>query len=85
MDDGLCDYQLQVARLRLTKDNDDVLILVQIREIPDDKLTLLLRQILCNKEVMKWPDDPIGQDLFWGNSRVKLRRPPRVDRRYENA
>ena len=82
MDDGLCDYQLHVARMRLTKDNDDVLIL---GEITDDKMTLLLRQILCHKKVMKWPDDPVGQDLFWGNVRVKLRKPARVDRRYENV
>ena len=85
MDDGLCDYQLHVARMRLTKDNDDVLILVQLGEIPDDKVTLLLRQILCHKEVMKWPDDPVGQDLFWGNLRVKLGKPSQVDRRYENV
>ena len=85
MDDGLCDYQLHVARMRLTKDNDDVLILVQLGEIPDDKMTLLLRQILCHKKVMKWPDDPVGHDLFWGNLRVKLRKPTRVDRRYENV
>ena len=85
MDDGLCDYQLHVARMRLTKENDDVLILVQLGDIPDDKMTLLLRQILCNKEVIKWPDDPVGQDLFWGNLRFKLRKPTRVDRRYENV
>ena len=85
MDDGLCDYQLHVARMRLTKDNDDVLILVQLGEIPDDKMTLLLRQILCHKKVMKWPEDPVGQDLFWGNLRVKLHKPVQVDRRFENV
>ncbi|XP_072044938.1 toll-like receptor 2 [Amphiura filiformis] len=36
MDDRWCHYQLQIAHMRLELD-DDVLILVQIGEIPDDK------------------------------------------------
>ena len=71
LDDGLCNFQLQVARMRLTRDNDDVLILVQLGEIPDDKMTLLLRQILCYKERMMWPDDPVAQEMFWGQAQDK--------------
>ncbi|XP_072045042.1 uncharacterized protein [Amphiura filiformis] len=85
MDDGWCHYQLQIAQMRLVRENDDVLILVQIGEIPDDKKTMLLRQILRNKEVLKWTEDPIGQELFWNQLRMELRKPARVDRRFEEV
>ncbi|XP_072044939.1 toll-like receptor 2 type-2 [Amphiura filiformis] len=77
MDDRWCHYQLQIAHMRLELD-DDVLILVQIGEIPDDKKTTLLCQILRNKEVLKWTDDLIEQELFWNRLKMKLRKPPRV-------
>ncbi|XP_072048234.1 uncharacterized protein [Amphiura filiformis] len=83
MDDGWCHYQLHFARMRMVMDNADVLILVQIGEIPDHKKTLLLRQLLCYKEVLKWPEDPIGQELFWNQLKMKLRKPVRVDHRYD--
>ncbi|XP_072047051.1 toll-like receptor 2 [Amphiura filiformis] len=79
MDDGWCHYQLHFARMRMVMDNADVLILVQIGEIPDRKKTLLLRQLLCYKEVLNWPEDPIGQELFWNQLKMKLRKPVVVD------
>ena len=85
MNDGWCHYQLQIARMRLVRDNEDVIILVQIGQIPEDNKTLLLRQILCNKEVLIWSEDPIRQLLFWNRLKMKLRRPARVDRRYEEV
>ncbi|XP_072016242.1 uncharacterized protein [Amphiura filiformis] len=85
MDDGWCHYQLQIARMRLVMDNEDVLILVQIGEIPDHKKTFLLRQILQNKEVLKWTEDPIGQELFWNKLKMELRKPARVNRRFEEV
>ena len=84
MADGMCDFQLHIAQNRLIKEGRDVLILVFLEEIPDAKKTLLLRQILCtNKTVFKWPQDPLGKDLFWRRLRVELKRPVRIDRRFE--
>ncbi|XP_072046825.1 toll-like receptor 2 type-2 [Amphiura filiformis] len=83
MDDGWCHYQLHFAQMRMVTDNVDVLILVQIGEIPDCKKTLLLRQLLCYKEVLKWTEDPDGQRLFWNQLKMKLRKPVRVDRRFD--
>ncbi|XP_072014779.1 toll-like receptor 2 [Amphiura filiformis] len=85
MDDGWCNYQLQIAQMRLVKDNEDVIILVQIGEIPEDNKTFLLRQILLNKEVLMWTEDPIGQELFWNKLRMELRKPSRFNRRFENV
>ncbi|XP_072046677.1 uncharacterized protein [Amphiura filiformis] len=83
MDDGWCHYQLHFARMRMVTDKADVLILVQIGEIPDRKKTLLLRQLLCYKEVLKWPEDLVGQELFWNQLKMKLRKPVRVDHRFD--
>ena len=84
MADGMCDFQLHIAQNRLIKEGRDVLILVFLEEIPDAKNTLLLRQILCtNKIVLKWPQDPLGKDLFWRRLREELKRPVRIDRRFE--
>ena len=84
MADGMCDFQLHIAHNRLIEEGRDVLILVFLDEIPDAKKTLLLRQILCtNKAVLKWPQDPLGKDLFWRRLREELKRPVRIDRRFE--
>ena len=84
MADGMCDFQLHIAQNRLIKEGRDVLILVFLEEISDAKRTLLLRQILCtNKTVLKWPHDPLGKDLFWRRLQEELKRPVRVDRRFE--
>ena len=84
MADGMCDFQLHIAHNRLIKEGRDVLILVFLEEIPDAKKTLLLRQILCtNRTVLKWPQDPLGKDLFWRRLREELKRPVRIDRRFE--
>ena len=84
MADGMCDFQLHIAQNRLIKEGRDVLILVVLDDIPDTKKTLLLRQILCtNKTVLRWPQDPLGKDLFWRRLREELKRPVRIDRRFE--
>ena len=84
MADGMCDFQFHVAQNRLIKEGRDVLILVFLDDIPDAKKTLLLRQILCtNKTVLKWPQDPLGKDLFWRCLREELKRPVRIDRRFK--
>ena len=85
MDNGWCNYQVQIAQMRLVKDNEDVTILVQVGEIPDNKKTLLLRQILRTKGVLMWKEDPIGQELFWKQLKMKLRKPMRIDRRVQDV
>ena len=84
MTDGMCNFQLEVAYTRLIKEGRDVLILVFLEDIPDVKLTMLMRQILCNcRAVLKWPEGALGRDLFWQTLREELKRPVQVDRRYE--
>ena len=75
-----CYQEMQMAHMRLLDDNLDVLVLVLLNEIPENKMTLLLRKILCRKEHLKWPKDRAGQRLFWQRLREELKSPVQVDR-----
>ena len=75
-----CYQEMQMAQMRLLDDNLDVLVLVLLNEIPDNKMTLLLRKTLCRKEYLKWPKDRAGQRLFWQRLREELKSPVQVDR-----
>ncbi|XP_072046806.1 toll-like receptor 6 [Amphiura filiformis] len=46
MDDGWCHYQLHFARMRMVTDNADVLILVQIGEIPNRKKDVVASSVI---------------------------------------
>ena len=83
VDSEWCYFEMQMARMRLYHENRDVLILVMLEEIPDNKLTLSLRQLLCRQEYFKWPLDQAGQDLFWRRLREEIKKPVQVDRRHD--
>ena len=75
-----CYQETQMAQMRLLDANLDVLILVLLNNIPENKMTMSLRQILCRKDYLKWPKDRAGQRLFWQRLREELKGPVHVDR-----
>ena len=75
-----CYYEMRMAQMRLINDNLDVLVLVLLNEIPENKMTLSLRQILCRQDYFKWPKDRAGQKLFWQSLKEELKGPVQVDR-----
>ena len=72
---------MEMAQMRLL-DKLDVLVLVLLQEIPNDKITLSLRKLLCKKKYLKWPKDRAGQRLFWQRLRQELKAPIQVDCRF---
>ena len=56
-----CYQEMQMAQMRLLDDNLDVLVLVLLNDIPENKMTLSLRKILCKTDHLKWPKDRAGQ------------------------
>ena len=78
-----CYQEMQMAQMRLLDDNLDVLVLVLLNEIPENKITLSLRQILCRKDYLKWPKDRAGQRLFWQRLREEVKAPVHVDRCFQ--
>ena len=82
VDSNWCHHEMEMAKLMLLDENLDVIILVLLHNIPDNMMTLSLRQLLCKKEYLKWPKDRAGQRLFWQSLRQELKSPIRVDRRF---
>ena len=78
-----CYQEMQMAQMRLLDDNLDVLVLVLLTDIPENKVTLSLRKILCRKDYLKWPKDRAGQRLFWQRLREELKGPVHVDRCFQ--
>ena len=76
-----CYHEMQMARMMLFQEERDVLVLVMLKNIPERKITISLRQILCKKRYLKWPKDRAGQGLFWQRLREELKTPVLVDRR----
>ena len=80
VEDNWCYFQLNMAHHRVLEENANVLIFIILEEIPDKKLTLLLRQLFCKSLCIKWPNDGYGQNLFWRRLREELKRPVPRDR-----
>ncbi len=81
--DEWCYFEMQTALMRLFHDSQDVLILILLEEIPDNLLTMSLRQLFCRKELIKWPNDRLGHELFWRRLEAEMRKPCHVDRHYD--
>ena len=79
----LCYFETQHAWLRLLEESRDVLILILLEPIPNDKMTIWLRQLLCKKGYLRWPHGRAGQQLFWRCVREKIRKRTLVNRRFD--
>ena len=77
-----CCHEMEMAQMRLLDGNLDVLVLVLLQEIPNNKMTLSLCKLLCKKKYLKWPKDRAGQRLFWQQLRQELKSPVQVDPRF---
>ena len=75
-----CYHEMRMVQMRLLDDNLDVLVLVLLNDIPENKMTVSLRQILCRKDYLKWPKDRAGQRLFWPKLKEEVRGPVQIDR-----
>ena len=82
VEDNWCYFELNMAHHRVLEENPNVMIFIILEEIPNNKLTLLLRQLFCRVQVIKWPADGYGQNLFWRRLREELKRPVPLDRRF---
>ncbi len=75
-----CYHEMQMAQMRLLDDELDVLVLVLLEDIPEVRITMRLRQLLCKKDYLKWPQDRPGQRLFWQRLRQEIKGTVHIDR-----
>ena len=78
-----CYHEMRMVQMRLFDDNLDVIVLVLLDTIPEKKMTLSLRQLLCRKEYLKWPKSKVGQRLFWQQLRREIKRPVQINRCFQ--
>ena len=79
----LCYFETQHAWKRLLEEGRDVVVLILLESIPDEKMTIWLRQLLCKKGYLRWPHGKAGQQLFWRCVRKKLKKRTLVNRRFD--
>ena len=79
VDSNWCHHEMEMAKMRFFNDNLNVLVLVLLEDIPEQKVPLLLRQLLCKKKYLKWPKDRAGQRLFWQRLRLEIKGPIHAD------
>ena len=77
-----CYHETEMIKMRLLDEHLDVIVLVLLKDIPNNKITLSLRQLLCKKDYLKWPKDRAGQRLLWQRLRQELKAPVQIDRRF---
>ena len=83
VDDNWCYFELNMAHHRVLEENRNVLIFIQLEDIPGNKMTLLLRQLFCRVQCLKWPAaGGCEQRIFWRRLREELKRPVPLDRRF---
>ena len=75
-----CHHEMQMAQMLLFQQERDVFVLVLLENIPERKITLSLRQLLCKKRYLRWPKDRVGQGLFWQRLREELKTQVHIDR-----
>ena len=82
VEDNWCYFELTMAHHRVKEENANVLIFIILEDIPNNKLTLLLRQLFRKAKCLKWPADRYGRNLFWQRLREELKRPVPLDRHF---
>ena len=80
-DSEWCYFETQMAQMKLFQDNLDVLILILLENIPENKMTIALRQLFCKKQYFKLPEDRAGQRLFWQRLKEEIKSQVHIDRR----
>ena len=77
-----CYQEMEMAKTRQLDGNLDVFVLVLLDDIPEDKKTLTLRELLWKKKNHKWPknrEDRAAMRSFWRKLRQDIKGPIRVD------
>ncbi|KAM7064384.1 toll-like receptor 9 isoform 1-T1 [Molossus nigricans] len=71
---GLLRSSFLLAQQRLLEDRKDVVVLVILRPNVRRSRYVRLRQHLCRRSVLLWPQQPSGQSTFWAQLGMALTR-----------
>nr|XP_033782518.1 toll-like receptor 9 [Geotrypetes seraphini] len=71
---GLLRVAFLLVQQRLLEEQKDVVVFVLLERLRRRSRYLNLRRRLCRKTVLFWPQDPCGQQYFWGQLRRVLEK-----------
>ncbi|XP_070541112.1 toll-like receptor 2 [Ptychodera flava] len=81
IEDQFCIFELEMALQRLFDELRDVIILVELQPVPEDKLPRLIRLLKCRKKCFQWTDDTLGQEMFWTQLKLEIEKDSVLDHR----
>ncbi|XP_033096282.1 toll-like receptor 13 [Anneissia japonica] len=68
-----CYFELEMARLRLLENSEDLFIIVLLEKVATKNMPLKLQQVLRKKSYIRWPDDEPVKRVFWTKLETELR------------
>ena len=57
VEDNWCYFQLSMAHQRMLEEGRNTLIIILLEDIPNERMTLILRELFCKVRCFKWPLD----------------------------
>ncbi|XP_070572477.1 toll-like receptor 13 [Ptychodera flava] len=75
-----CYFEMRMAQQKLFEDKKDILLMVMLQEIPDNKMTRVIRKTLLTKRYLEWPENNLGREIFWHELEMALKADSRVNR-----
>ncbi|XP_070550173.1 toll-like receptor 13 [Ptychodera flava] len=75
-----CYFEMRMAQTHLFESKRDVIVMILLEDIPDEKMPRVLRNMLLTKRYLIWPEDRMGRQLFWQKLQLELRSESRVNR-----
>ncbi|XP_071949633.1 toll-like receptor 2 [Antedon mediterranea] len=70
-----CYFELEMARMRMFENHEDILVVVLLEKVPSKHMPILLHKILTKKTYIEWNNHPEGQALFWNKVETALLSP----------
>ena len=70
LDSHWCNYELRVARHRLQSEGIDVIIPIILSDLPKEKKSTSIKQILSEKTYINWETEDEAQEYFWKKLRL---------------
>nr|KAG5701420.1 hypothetical protein BaRGS_032752 [Batillaria attramentaria] len=71
VDSEWCQFELQLC-LRHVMENDDILLVVLLEDIPSRDLTPAMMAVMKSMTYIEWEDEPEARTSFWGRMRLAL-------------
>ncbi|XP_071948713.1 toll-like receptor 2 [Antedon mediterranea] len=70
-----CNFELEMARMRMFDNHEDILIVVLIEKVSPKDMPILLHKILTTTTYIEWEEHPKRQALFWAKLETALLSP----------